>query len=281
MRHGVDEKIGDERSYEMRTALGRSKQCLFCDQSAGNAEHVIAEWLSKRMAIRDLGFQPAHYSETGELERRPLIKCEHLKTKQVCGDCNHGWMSDLEAWAQNHFGPCVEPNATLADFVQLQSIPSEREMIIRWLLKTAIIVERAFPLGPTTKVPMSLYRVARGTQPPTDFWVWAGYIVEPGFGLHLLAGFPVWNGGVLQPFQVHDESLGFAIQLNHLAMQIFRCPDATPTFKLATRLIDQDCPAVPVWLTEPGQFPEPSLPVFPDFDSFRDVLEVTTKPAEQ
>lgn len=262
----------------MRTPLARAKQCLFCDQLAGSGEHVIPEWLSKRMAIRDLGFQPAHYSETGGLTLRPRIKCEHLRTKQICGDCNNGWMNDLELWAQSRFGRCVEPNIVLADFVHLQSIPAEREMIIRWLLKTAIIVERAFPMGATAKVPTSLYPIARGAQSPTDFWAWAGYIVEPGFNLHLVAGFPVWNGGVLQPFQVHEESLSFAIHLNHLAMHLFRCPDATPTFKLATRLVDHDCPAVPVWLTEHRQFPERSLPAFPNFDYFRDVLEVTAKP---
>lgn len=207
--------------------------------------------------------------------RRPRIKCEHFRTKQVCGDCNHGWMSDLEGWAKSHFGRCVEPNIALADFSQLQSIPDERELIIRWLLKTAIIVERAFPMGPTAKVPPILYSVARGTQPPTDFWAWAGYICEPGFDLHLVAGFPVWNGGVLWPFQVHAESVSFAIQLNNLAMHLFRCPDATPTFKLATRLVDYDCPAVPMWLTERAQFPGRSLPVFPTFGYFRDALEVT------
>jgi len=129
-------------------------------------------------------------------------------------------------------------------------------------------------------VPASLYPVARGAQSPTDFWVSAGYIVEPNFDLHLVAGFRVWNGRVLQPFQVHEESLSFAIQLNHLAMHLFRCPDATPTFKLATRLVDHDCPAVPVWLTEHTQFPERSLPAFPNFASFRDVLEVTARPAK-
>lgn len=264
----------------MRTALSRTKQCLFCEQSAGSGEHVIPEWLSKRMAIRDLGFRPAHYSETGGLTLRPLIKCEHFKTKQVCDTCNRGWMRDLELWAQSRFGACVEPNTVFSDLVRLRSIPDEREMIIRWLLKSAIVVERAFPMGPTAKVPISLYSVARGAQPPTDFWAWAGYICEPGFDLHLVAGFPVWNGGVLQPFQVHEESLSFAIQLNHFAMHLFRCPDGTPTFKLATRLVDQDCPAVPVWLTESKQFPERSLPVFPTFGYFRDVLEVTANPSK-
>ena len=98
-------KICAPRQFpEVRKLLPRTRKCLFCDQIADSREHVIPEWLSKRMGIRDLGFQPAHYSETGGLELRPLIKCEHLTTKQVCGnatragcqDWKHGRKIDLD-----------------------------------------------------------------------------------------------------------------------------------------------------------------------------------------
>ncbi len=265
----------------MRKLLPRTRKCLFCDQIADSREHVIPEWLSKRMGIRDLGFHPAHYSETGGLELRPLIKCEHLTTKQVCGNCNSGWTSGLEAWAQNRLGPYVEPAKEFDGFVGLQSMPDESQMIVRWLLKTAIIVERALPMADTAKVAPALYPVAKGTHPPTHFWAWAAYIVEPAFELHLLPGFPVWNGGVLQPFQVHAESMNFALQLNHLVLQLFRCPDATPTLKAGIHIGRHNCPAIPMWLTIRAPFPEPSLPVFPNFTSFRDALEVSaTAPDE-
>lgn len=126
---------------EVRKSLPRSRKCLFCGQVADSREHVIPEWLSKRMGIRELGFHPAHYSEAGGLELRPLIKCEHLRTKQVCRTCNSGWMSALEAWAQNRLGPYVEPAVVFDGFVGLKAIPDESEMIVRWLLKTAIIIE--------------------------------------------------------------------------------------------------------------------------------------------
>jgi hypothetical protein len=172
----------------------------------------LAGTCHSRMAVEADGdsrsrISPARYSETGGLELRPLIKCEHLTTKQVCGNCNSGWTSGLEAWAQNRLGPYVEPAKEFDGFVGLQSMPDESQMIVRWLLKTAIIVERALPMADTAKVPPALYPVAKGTHPPTHFWAWAAYIVEPAFELHLLPGFPVWNGGVLQPFQVHAENV--------------------------------------------------------------------------
>lgn len=132
-------------------------------------------------------------------------------------------------------------------------------------------------MADTAKVPSALYPVAEGREQPTHFWAWAAYIVKPRFELHLLPGFLVWNGGVLQPFQVHAGSMNFALQLNHLALQLFRCPDANPTLKAAVHIGSHNCPAIPMWLTIRSPFPEPSLPVFPNFASFRDALEVSAK----
>jgi hypothetical protein len=87
-------------------------------------------------------------------------------------------MSELEAWAQNRLGPYVEPEMAFDGFVGLQSIPDESEMIVRWLLKTAIIIERALPMADTVKVASTLYPVAAGAEPPRHFWAWAASIVE-------------------------------------------------------------------------------------------------------
>src|SRR5205809_7858940 len=101
------------------------RRCIFCGARANSREHAIPEWLSKRMGIRELGFNPGHYSEDEGLELRPLIKCEYLKTKQVCKDCNSGWMSELEGWAQAHFGACVEPGFQPEELIQLESVRSQ------------------------------------------------------------------------------------------------------------------------------------------------------------
>ena|ERR1700694_2263500 len=257
-----------------------TRRCLFCGGRANSREHAIPEWLSKRMGIRELGFQPGHFSEDEGLKLRPLIKCEHLKTKQVCNACNNGWMSELEAWAQKHFGACVEPNFQPERLIQLESTRSEAKQLIRWLLKTAIIIEHAFPQGEMTKVVPSLFQVARGSEEPTDFHVWAAYIYEPGFKLHVLRGFSVWNGGVLQPYQVHAKSMNFGIQLNHLALRLFRCPSAHPWVK-GHIIQPGGVRSMPLCLTQEARCTFPHNHVYPTLESFMDALEACADASDE
>jgi hypothetical protein len=225
------------------------------------------------MGIRELGFHPGHFSEDEGLKLRPLIKCEHLKTRQVCKGCNHGWMAELEGWAQERFGACVEPNFEPRQLTQLESIRSESKQMIRWLLKTGIILEHALPRGDMIKVVPSLFPVARGTEEPTDFHVWAAFIYERGFNLHVLRGFSVWNGGVLQPYQVHAKSMNFGIQLNHLALRLFRCPSAHPWVK-AHIIQPGGVSSMPLWLTQEARCTFPHNHIYPTLESFMDALEV-------
>lgn len=225
------------------------------------------------MAIRELGFHPGHFSQDEGLKIRPLIKCQHLKTKQVCKRCNNGWMGDLEEWAIENFGSCVEPNFRPEDFEQLKAAPPEADRMIRWLLKTAIFLELALPRGEMIKIVRSLYPVASGDVAATDFHVWSAYTCEQGFNLHILRGFPVWNGGKLQPFQIHEESMNFGLQLNHLALRLFRCPSARP-YVVGNVMLTDGRMCMPLWLTQdvPCQFPHTH--VYPTFQAFMDAMEV-------
>jgi hypothetical protein len=214
------------------------------------------------------------------IREQNLVQCEKLKTRQVCKKCNNGWMSALEAWAQERFGQYVEPNTPFDHLAGLVPVREETDKVIQWLLKTAIMVERALPKGTMEKVVPALYPVAAGKEAPTDFHVWAAYIETANFNLHLTRGFPVWNGGTLQPYQIHAESMNFALQLNHLAFILFRCPNASPTVKAGVRL-NANFRAAPMWLTMKATFPLPNRPYFPNFPLFVDSLEVTAQPPLQ
>jgi hypothetical protein len=249
------------------------RHCIFCLAPANSREHAIPEWLSKQMGIRELGFHPGHFSEKEGLKLRPLIKCEYLKTKQVCKGCNNGWMSELEAWAQAHFGKFVGPDLRPDQFGEIESIRSESKQLIRWLLKTAIILEHALPRGDMPKVVRSLFPVARGIEEPIDFHIWAANICESGFNLHVLRGFAVWNGGILQPYQVHAESMNFGIQLNHLALRLFRCPSARPWVKMYL-VQNGGVRSMPLDLTREVHYSFPHNHVYPTLESFMAALEV-------
>lgn len=259
------------RSQESR------RRCIFCGGPANSLEHAIPEWLSKRMGIRKLAFHPGHFSEGEGLKVRRLIKCKDLKTRQVCRECNHGWMGKLEEWALAHFGTCVTPDFPPEQFGQLKAVQSQPQQMIRWLLKTAIILELALPKGGMAKVVPALFPVAKGSVEPTDFHVWAAYTCERSFNFHVLRGFPVWNGGVLQPFQIHEGSMNFGLHLNHLALRLFRCPNARPyVVGNVTQLDGSYC--MPLWLTQDVPCSFQHTHVYPTFQSFMEAMEVCADP---
>lgn len=234
------------------------------------------------MKIRDLAFQPAHFIEGKGLEVRPPVKCAGFRTRQVCANCNNGWMSNLEGWAKEKIGPAVAPGFQLHSLGELSLTESEMNSMIRWLLKTAIIFELASPRGDLEAVNRELFPVAGGKSTPSAFHIWAGYVPDPNFLVHLTRGFPTWNGGRLAQYQIHSASVDFALQLNHLAIRLIRCPEASPGLKLAHIITDGNI----VIRSVPFIFPIHPRCEFPftylvrDFYAFLDLLEVHVSPPE-
>jgi hypothetical protein len=232
------------------------------------------------MQIREFAFQPAHFTEGKGLELRPAIKCAGFRTRQVCAGCNNGWMSTLEGWAKGKIGNAVAPGFALDSMSELALLDGETDLMIRWLLKTAIIFELASPRGNIQAVNPELFPVGAGKAPITDFHAWAGYIPNPNFLVHLTRGFPTWNGGKLEQYQIHSASVDFALQLNHLAIRLIRCPQATPGVKLAHVITDGNIVirSVPFNLPVPAKFQLPHTYLFRDFYAFLDLLEVHVSP---
>src|SRR5262249_37063238 len=125
-----------------------------------------------------------------------------------------------------------------------------------------------------------LFPVAAGNQSPTDFHVWAGYVPDPNFLVHLTRGFPVCNAGVLYPYQIHSSSVDFAVQLNHLGLRLIRCPEATAGVKLEHTFTDGNVVfrSVPLDLRNPTQWNFPYGYLFRNFYTFLDILEVHATP---
>lgn len=241
---------------------------------------MIPEWLSKTMGIRELAFQPGHFMEGKGLKLRPPVKCSGFRTKQVCAICNNGWMSRLEVWAKSKIGHAVAPGFQLRSLPTLALLDGEIGSLIQWLLKTAIIFELASPPGAIRAVNPELFPVAAAKEEPVDFHVWAGYVAEPNFLVHLTRGFPTWNAGALQPYQIHSASIDFAVQLNHLVIRLIRCPDATAGVKLAHVLSDGKTVirSVPFVLPTPPRCDFLHTYLFRDLFAFLDILEVYTTP---
>lgn len=189
-------------------------------------------------------------------------------------------MSNLEGWAKEKIGNAVAPGFKLHSLSQLAVLASEMDLMIRWMLKTAIIFELASPRGDLAAVNRELFPVAAGKSAPSDFHIWAAYIEDSNFLIHLTRGFTTWNGGRLAKYQIHSASVDFALQLNHLALRLIRCPEASAGLKLAHVITDGSIVirSVPFILPIPPKCEFPHTYLLRDFYAFLDLLEVHVSP---
>lgn len=260
----------------------KTRRCIFCSSSSNSREHVFPEWFSKAAGIRHMDFAPAHFSTVGGCEVQTLTKCRSLTVRCVCKTCNNGWMSELENQIKARLEVALKLDWKLSFTLDdLEPLRADVVPLIRWMLKTAVMIELAFPRGVRGKVNPEAYPIARGSVAPADFHVWGAYVIEPSFLVHLSPGFPVWNGGRLQPHQVHKRSMDFALQINHLALRLFCCPEARPGLKLPLSFPSKTpgspvYQAVPLQISGPVEFPFLPAHVYPTFVTFLDALEVWT-----
>ncbi len=216
------------------------KTCAFCGRRGGNTEHIIAQWLIERMAATDYRVVVAHRKEDS-LQSRPAHGLKSYTTKAVCDKCNFGWMSKLEAWFQRLMGPLVEPIwPRLANEVLREAL-TERESLAKWALKTVIMMDTNTMMenivDERTASDLWEGRISDGVT------VEAAHVHEPGVGGMLSRGFWVRNGGQPPQWQEHVDKKAFkaVIQLNHLAIRVFRAPGAHPSWYGPNRRLPLRC----------------------------------------
>lgn len=253
-----------------------TRKCLFCDSPANSREHVIPQWLSKRMNRRDYKFRAGRYSEQTGAFALPETTALTFKTRQVCNDCNNGWMSQLETWFQRHLGFLVEPDWPLLGEDMVYALREEPEPLMRWMIKTAIVFDRALPNRQIGAIPEALHAMAKDRVIGDDFHLLVGYIMEPALGVFLSKGFPVWNGGSLYQNQHHVDGFGFSICLNHLAIRLVRAPDANIGIKAHGRSVPDGAALVPYFVNRKMRYETPVKFSFPNFELFLDAVELYT-----
>lgn len=64
--------------------------CIFCDNNSGSREHLWPKWIHERKDFGPLKIQRGK-------SKKVVIPHPEVTGKTVCGICNNGWMSDLEA----------------------------------------------------------------------------------------------------------------------------------------------------------------------------------------
>ena len=136
---------------------------MFCDGRAATKEDAWPLWLV-RMFPNPVGVEvEAHRSQAAPMTWRQ--RGHFAKVKFVCQPCNNGWMSRLE----NEAKPIIQ-DLLASDRVSFAS--EERELVARWILKTAMVFEAVGGRG-WFYTPEERATVRSGVIPTgyTAFWV--------------------------------------------------------------------------------------------------------------
>jgi hypothetical protein len=108
-----------------------TKPCLFCNNNAGNREHLWPKWIHERIDFGPLKMD-RYQSE------QIIIPNPEITVKSVCETCNNGWMSHLEAKNIPIIGSMlVDLSITLDHSVQ--------ETVTEWVMKTAMVFDSTRP----------------------------------------------------------------------------------------------------------------------------------------
>jgi hypothetical protein len=224
------------------------------------------------MERRDEGIIAIARSGDGVIKRRPPVRFKSLTVKKVCRECNNGWMSDLEARFQSEFEQLVIPRS-FDDVTTVRTLlGSHRELLIRWLLKSAIVAEHSLSKENELMIPPELSDARNIDIDAHGFHILAAEIGQEGFAVRLRKGYRVFNGSHYHNDQRHRQGFNFSIQLNHLALMLVNCPGA---FVGAKSPYSFDGSAVmPLIPSSEVDWGMPTKHLFAEFGHFVESLEV-------
>jgi hypothetical protein len=155
--------------------------CIFCDNNSGSREHFWPKWIHERYA-----FGPIKMERKGKAV--VVIPNPELKVKTVCGICNNGWMSDLEAENIPIIGEMVDGKS-------IEMNEEQQKLVAAWSMKTAMMSDsmkgRNAPNRFYTRDECRDMRVSRTIQRLTLMWI------GRTDGMHL------WNMGT--DFTINDD----------------------------------------------------------------------------
>ena len=148
---------------------GMSTLCLFCDNNSGSKEHLWPKWIHERKDFGPLRIQRSS-------SEQKIIPNPEIMVKTVCGFCNNGWMSSLEAQNIPIVGSMMQDLAIPLDGAQ-------QKLVGAWSVKTAMVGDsmkgRGAPNQFYNRDECASMRVSRGI--PARTLIWIGRIQ----GMHL------------------------------------------------------------------------------------------------
>jgi hypothetical protein len=231
------------RNPATRQRLSIGSGCLFCGRPWGEVrrsdEHVLARWMrqhesgllkasqSAYSAGFDLDDQAREFVELPTLVTTKKSSLLTLKTREVCSNCNNGWMSRLEEAAR----PLIRQVAEAAQTGQSLSLTRDQARTLAvWCQKTATTYELT------------------SDQPQ---------VVTTAMGQHLAAGTPL--RGSLVWLARHPRDYDLSLGLAHINVSSTPIPQpGQPDRQIALVSIVYHWVTFLIFITDrPGQQPPP------------------------
>lgn len=130
---------------DIRSATPR-EWCAFCGQAFGprdtprerTGEHALASWMGNVILGSGLLTHRRQSTAGGPLDQIWTKDELDIVAKQVCGACNHNWMSRLETGAAPYLTPLIQGQRKHLD-------ETEQELIAAWAAKTALALHLTTP----------------------------------------------------------------------------------------------------------------------------------------
>jgi len=228
-----------------------ARHCLGCGVPLGanrTDEHVIALWLLKELGLGEEELrQIVANSDTGDMvEPRTSHSMQSFLQGSICAKCNHGWLSQLESEAQTVLPALINGTRILTSLSD-----SERLVVTRWTLKTAVVLSHATPLKKPLPPEHLQFLRDNPTDLPPQIGVFAAHTVPTReFGNrqrnHWVNGSLTEAPDLIEEMQKSAYKL--SIQLRQVLLMAAYLPRASSQFLLAAGL------HLPLW---------PNLPIFP------------------
>jgi hypothetical protein len=145
------------------------RECIFCGSAASTKEHAWPNWLIQQ-------FPAGSGAEIeGQRGAEPVLrwksKGHSQQVRNVCAQCNNGWMSALEGEAKE----IIEP---LLGVSRYDLSVSARRTLTRWAMKTAMVFESLGHQRQPYYTQAERDAIRLGESPLGKNSVWAGRCVE-------------------------------------------------------------------------------------------------------
>jgi hypothetical protein len=140
--------------------MSKKRICIFCGSDKLTKEHVFPDWMSR---LFPKATTATHTAENkGKVEKSFQTRVFQHTAKIVCGNCNNGWMANLEASTK----PIL--SKMLFDLNYTTTLTKKEQTTLAfWAQKTAMILNQS--TGADFKIPAQTYHELAKENKPIDY----------------------------------------------------------------------------------------------------------------